>query len=108
MNVYLIRHAQAGDRGHGPRDKYRPLSDKGQRRAAELATMLGDAPISRIVSSPATRCTQTVQPLADALGLEVVEHDDLWEGSSIDDVLAVLQGGPEPGDAGSPVRGGRR
>lgn len=95
MNVYLIRHAQAGDRGHGPRDMYRPLSDKGGRRAAELAQLLAGAGITRVLSSPATRCTQTVQPLAAALGLEVEEHPVLWEGSDLDDVLALLE---EPAD----------
>jgi phosphohistidine phosphatase SixA len=91
MIVYLIRHAHAGSRGSGPRDRYRPLSEKGFRRADQLAGMLTDTAISRIVSSPATRCTQTVAPLATMLGLEVEEHETLWEGSSIDDVLDLLE-----------------
>jgi phosphohistidine phosphatase SixA len=90
MNVYMIRHAQAGDRDDGPRDIYRPLSDKGRRRAGELAEMLSGVGITRILSSPATRCTQTVQPLAEALGLEVEEHAALWEGSDLDEVIAAL------------------
>lgn len=90
MNVYLIRHAHAGDRGSGPRDIDRPLSEQGHRRALELAEMLSGEAITRILSSPATRCTQTVEPLAQALGLPVEEHHDLWEGSRSHDVAALL------------------
>jgi phosphohistidine phosphatase SixA len=92
MNVYLIRHAHAGDRGDGPGDIHRPLSDKGHRRAAELAAMLSGASITRILSSPAARCSQTVQPLADTVGVEVEEHPALWEGAPVDEVLALLDG----------------
>ena len=97
MNVFLIRHAHAGDRGNGPRDIERPLSDKGRKRAEELATMFDSASVTRIVSSPATRCAQTVEPLAAALGLEVEQVPALWEGTSIDEVLAELHA-PGGGD----------
>jgi 8-oxo-dGTP diphosphatase len=97
MNVYLIRHAHAGDRGSGPRDIDRPLSDKGSKRAKELATMFDGASVTRIASSPATRCAQTVQPLAEALGLEIEETPTLWEGSSVEEVLAGLHA-PGGGD----------
>jgi phosphohistidine phosphatase SixA len=91
MYVYLIRHAHAGSRVDGTRDLYRPLSDKGQLRAGELASMLAGKPITRILSSPATRCTQTVGPLAAATGIEVEEFRELWEGSGIDDVLLLME-----------------
>lgn len=94
MNVYLIRHAHAGDRGTGPGDAHRPLSPKGERRAAELAAMLAGSAVTRIVSSPATRCTQTVAPLAAALGLEVEERDELFEGGSPAAVRSLLDDHP--------------
>jgi 8-oxo-dGTP diphosphatase len=125
MEVYLIRHAQAGQRGDGFDDHYRPLSAKGRRRARELAWMLAPVGITRVLSSPATRCTQTVAPLALALGLEVEERDELCEGADVGDVLALLgadHAGPvaacSHGDvipeviealaaAGTPIRGDR-
>lgn len=90
MRLFLIRHAQAGDRTDGQRDIYRPLSAPGRRRADELAGMLGQQPITRILSSPATRCVQTVGPLAEALGLAVDEEPELWEGTPIGEVLTLF------------------
>ena len=52
--------------------------------------MLADRPITRVLSSPATRCTQTVEPLARGLGLEVEEAAALAEGSSWDEVVELL------------------
>jgi 8-oxo-dGTP diphosphatase len=40
--------------------------------------------IERIYTSPYTRCVQTVEPLAEAIGAKVVEHDALAEGPDID------------------------
>lgn len=92
MRLFLIRHAQAGDRTAGSRDKYRPLTPKGHRRAEELAELLAGHGVARVVSSPATRCVQTVAPLAAAAGLEVEEVPELWEGSSLDDVFTLFDG----------------
>jgi 8-oxo-dGTP diphosphatase len=91
MRLFLIRHAQAGDRSSEQRDVYRPLSPPGRRRADELAQMLGHQPITRILSSPAARCVQTVAPLAGMLGLTVDEQPELWEGTAVADVLALLE-----------------
>lgn len=89
--LYLIRHAHAGTRTSGPHDRYRPLSDKGHGRAADLIGLLNDGVFDRIVSSPATRCSQTVEPLAHSRAIEIEETDVLWEGGAIDDVLALLE-----------------
>jgi phosphohistidine phosphatase SixA len=97
MRLFLIRHAQAGDRTAGQRDLFRPLTPKGHERAQALAELLADQGVSRILSSPATRCVQTMAPLARALGLEVEQHPDLWEGSAVNHVLALLE------NHGSPV-----
>jgi 8-oxo-dGTP diphosphatase len=69
---YLVRHADAGDKHEwtGPDDQ-RPLSDSGRREAEGLIAQLAGRPIADIVSSPALRCRQTVQPLADQRRLEV-------------------------------------
>ena len=39
MRLFLIRHAQAGPRGLGHRDLYRPLSPKGHQRAESIAEL---------------------------------------------------------------------
>ena len=90
MRLFLIRHAHAGDRTASSRDRFRPLTPKGHRRAEELALILGAQGITRVLSSPATRCWQTVAPLAKVVGVEVEEVDELWEGSSLDDVITLF------------------
>jgi 8-oxo-dGTP diphosphatase len=96
MRLYLIRHAQAGDRTFGHRDLYRQLTSQGVERAKAISELLADVGIDRVLSSPATRCVQTVQPLASGLGLEVEEHPDLWEGTLTAHVLALLTAGDAP------------
>ncbi len=69
---YLVRHADAGDkRTWTGFDDDRPLSDLGRRDAHALVELLDGYRIGEIVSSPAVRCVQTVQPLADRHRLEV-------------------------------------
>jgi broad specificity phosphatase PhoE len=79
----LLRHASAGDREHwdGP-DLLRPLDKRGRRQAAELVELLRPFGLRRVVSSPYTRCVETVEPLAAALGLPVEEDDRLAEGAA--------------------------
>ena len=91
MRLFLIRHAQAGDRTDGVRDAFRPLAPKGHRRAEELAALLADQGVTRVLSSPATRCLQTVAPLARTMGLDVEEQAALWEGSPVDHVLSLFE-----------------
>ncbi len=53
--------------------------------------MLANCDIARVLTSPATRCVQTVEPLAEMLELEIEEQPDLWEGSSIPHVITLLE-----------------
>ena len=74
--VCLIRHAHAGDKHQWPgRDHDRPLSVPGQHEAHGLLVRLRDYPISRILTSPAVRCAQTVEPLSQrrAVPIELVD-----------------------------------
>jgi phosphohistidine phosphatase SixA len=74
--VYLIRHAHAGDKHQWPGpDDDRPLSVPGHREAHGLLARLRDYPIGRILTSPAARCLQTVEPLSQrrAVPIELVE-----------------------------------
>ncbi len=91
MAVYLVRHAHAGARQSHTHDRYRQLSEKGWRRAGVITELLSTVDVDEVLSSPATRCVQTVQSTAEHHGLEVVEHEDLWEDSDTRDVMAVLE-----------------
>jgi phosphohistidine phosphatase SixA len=70
--VHLVRHACAGDKTDwaGP-DLDRPLDPAGLAQAAALADDLGAEPIGRIVTSPARRCSESIEPLALRLGLAI-------------------------------------
>jgi 8-oxo-dGTP diphosphatase len=84
VRLFLIRHAKAGSRQRWTgEDRVRPLSESGIRQAKSLLGVLepfGAAKISRVLSSPYTRCVETVVPLADQLGLTVEAVDALAEG----------------------------
>src|SRR5918992_2526917 len=72
MVLYLVRHADAGNKHLWPGvDSQRPLSDAGWHQARWLAGQLDGRPLTSIVSSPALRCVQTVEPLARRRGLQV-------------------------------------
>lgn len=87
----MVRHAHAGVRASTDRhDKYRQLSDRGRKAAEVIAGSLGDIDVKAIISSPSTRCVQTVEPLAAALKLDVIEDERLWEDASIDEAIEVL------------------
>lgn len=88
---YLVRHAHAGNKHHwvGP-DQDRPLSVAGQGEAHGLLTRLGVYPISRILSSPASRCQQTIVPLAARHGLPIELTNDLGVEATADQLLALV------------------
>lgn len=80
--VELLRHGKAFSRKRwsGPSDRERPLTDEGWHQAKLLVPELLDAgPTAAIVSSPLLRCTQTVEPLAGAAGLELHTDERLAE-----------------------------
>lgn len=91
MTLLLLRHADAGDRAAWTGDDLaRPLSATGRRQADELAGMLTDRELTRILSSPAKRCVDTVTPLGEALGLSVEEDVTLTEGTPFEEVDRLL------------------
>ena len=76
----LIRHARAGDADEWDGDdRLRPLDERGRRQAGELVGLLEPYTVDRILSSPALRCVQTVEPLARARGLNIEVRDELSE-----------------------------
>lgn len=97
MALLLVRHAHAGDRDawEAP-DDLRPLSMKGIRQAEALVFALVGFPVARVLSSPALRCTQTVEPLALVRGAGIEPCDALAEGNGPGalDLVQDLAGAP--------------
>lgn len=72
--VLLARHASAGSRTQlDGDDRLRPLDECGHRQAEELVRLLAHFDPTEILAADVVRCRQTVQPLAQALGLEIRE-----------------------------------
>lgn len=94
--ILLVRHGRAGNRGgSGGDDSLRPLDGKGRRQAAALAELLAAYPVTRILTSPYVRCAQTVEPLAQRLGVAAEQRSELGEGTPpgpVRDLLASLDG----------------
>lgn len=79
MALYLVRHAHAGSRKAWKGDDLRrPLDDRGRRQAKGLLTVMPDD-LALVLSSPALRCVETVQALADRAGVAVETDDGLYE-----------------------------
>jgi probable phosphomutase (TIGR03848 family) len=82
------------------------LDDKGRQQAAALVDRIGELPIRAVVRSPQLRCRRTIEPLADALGVEVSVDDRFaevdygeWTGRKLGDLFkeplwAVVQAHP--------------
>ncbi len=111
--LLIVRHARAGSRSRwNGEDRDRPLDECGQVQADELVRLLARFDVERIWSADVVRCTQTVEPFADALGLEVLEAPVLSEighpgreeeavallrdADTMRDIVACSQGGVIP------------
>ena len=91
MTIHLIRHASAGRRSFSGDDLGRPLDDYGREQAELIGTTLAGTGVDIVLSSRATRCMQTVGPLAAACGLEVEPHGALLEGGSTSRALELIR-----------------
>lgn len=92
MTLYIVRHAKAGKRSewHGP-DELRPLSDKGWEQAQAIADKLVELKPSALISSPAVRCMQTLEPLSKATKIEVFADKRLFEHGDVAKMLELLK-----------------
>lgn len=80
MRLHLIRHGTTTTSGKTFAGRSEvPLNDEGRQMANELAEALSIRPISRILSSPLSRCVDTAAPLARALGLDIETDARLLE-----------------------------
>jgi 8-oxo-(d)GTP phosphatase len=103
--LLLVRHASAGSRPDwdGPDDE-RPLDTQGRRDAVRLRSALALFGPARLLSAPVRRCRETLEPLAQATGLEVGAAPELGEEGYDADPQAglalverLLAEGPEDG-----------
>ncbi len=94
--LILLRHGRSTSNTAGVLAGRTPgveLDERGREQADKVVERLSSLPIAGIVTSPMTRCRQTVAPLAAARGLEPVVEDDLaevdygsWTGEKISDL----------------------
>jgi phosphohistidine phosphatase SixA/8-oxo-dGTP pyrophosphatase MutT (NUDIX family) len=72
--VLVVRHGAAGSRSAWTGDdRLRPLDDCGRLQADELVRLLAHFDPTEIISADYLRCRQTVEPLAQSLGLPIQE-----------------------------------
>ncbi len=82
MTVILLRHGVSTSntaRTLAGRSPGVDLTDRGREQAQAVAQRLATLPIEYIVHSPLLRCTRTIGPLADKLGLEPDPDERLLE-----------------------------
>jgi 8-oxo-dGTP diphosphatase len=90
--IVLVRHAFAGRRAgwDGP-DEERPLDVNGRRDAENAAALLALFAPDRIISAPARRCRETVEPAAKLIGKNVERDGRFAENGDPGEALHALQ-----------------
>jgi len=82
MSLFLVRHAKAGKRKEWDgEDTLRPLDKIGRLQAEAIALRLAGKSPTELYSSRYVRCVQTLEPLAEQLGVQVTVDDHLTEGA---------------------------
>ena len=71
------------------------MSVSGRKQADGMAARLEDAGVTSLWSSPYVRCVETLEPLADLVGLPIRTDERLTEGARFEDTLQLLE---ESGD----------
>lgn len=94
--LYLVRHAKAGERRLWKGDDIdRPLSKKGWKQAELVSNRLAKTKAGLVCSSPYVRCVQTLEPLARRLDTQVEIDQRLCEDEPVDPVLDLLVEAPD-------------
>lgn len=89
--MVVVRHAHAGERSAWiGDDRVRPLSPTGRTEAEALVDRIVAEKPTKILSSMATRCLETVEPLARKLDRQVETEPRLFEGTGLDDVAQLV------------------
>ncbi len=101
MELYLLRHAHAGDPAKWTGDDAdRPLSSRGRRQADRLGRLLAEAGLEpdAIVASPKARAAQTAEMVAEALGGRARTDERLAFGFGLETLSGLVR------DLGRPDR----
>jgi phosphohistidine phosphatase len=72
MDIYLLRHASAGQYNPETNDDKRPIDKTGEQQSHDVGRALAalDPDLDAIISSPLTRAMQTAEIVAGELGYE--------------------------------------
>lgn len=90
--LVVLRHAKAAPRDEaGEDDLARPLTALGSAQAEELVPVLGAYGVRRVVSSPALRCAQTVEPYAHSISTFLEIDDRLGEDTRASQVQRAVE-----------------
>jgi 8-oxo-(d)GTP phosphatase len=89
--LLVVRHAKAEkrDRWDGP-DPKRPLNELGRVQAETMVPLLHAYGVARVVTSPSTRCVETVRSYATEQVLPMTEIDELSEEGFDEAVASTL------------------
>lgn len=93
--IVFVPHMDGGDRAawDGDQDE-RPLSDLGRKQAAALAKQLRSwYAVTSLFASPALRARQTLEPLAESVGLDIGSIASLSERRPGESETAMAQRG---------------
>jgi len=96
VELYLLRHADAGDSmAWQGDDAERPLSKKGRRQAKRLARLLRDLGFQpdAVITSTRLRAVQTARPVAKATGVDILTDERLtggFDAADLDELLRQL------------------
>jgi broad specificity phosphatase PhoE len=82
----VVRHAEKASA-----DKDTPLSEKGQARANQLAMMLANVHVTRLIATQYKRTQQTIEPLAAKQGKKV----EPVQADKTKDLIADLKASPD-------------
>lgn len=98
IQLYLLRHADAGDPMAWPGDDAdRPLSAKGRRQARRLGSLLADIgwKPDLILTSPKVRAAQTARIVGKAIDVAATEESRLASAFEVADVGRMLASHPD-------------
>ena len=98
LQLYLLRHADAGDpMAWSGDDADRPLSTKGKRQARRLGSMLADTGWRPdvILTSPKLRASQTARIVGEAVGVKAEDESHLASAFELGDLEGVLAAHPD-------------